>query len=192
MRRRHLIALLAGGLPAALAGCQTDSTADDAATNETTVGIDAFTDEERAAVDRLDPAWPTGPYASYETTPVVVRGADGGVRGAVVAAVADTPDKRRLGLSAAESMPAAGGMLFTYESVGDRTYVMRDMSFGLDIIYADADGTITTIHNAPAPGPNKNGASQTYPGRGQYVFEVTRNWTTDNNVSVGDRLVFTR
>ncbi|MFC7042940.1 DUF192 domain-containing protein [Halonotius sp. GCM10025705] len=89
-------------------------------------------------------------------------------------------------------MPTDGGMLFTYDSVGDHTYIMPDMSFGLDIIYADATGEITEIHNAPEPGPDENGAEQTYPGRGQYVFEVNRNWTTDNNVAVGDRLVFER
>ena len=192
MHRRRLGALLAGSLPLALAGCQTDRTTDESAANDTTSGIPEFTAEEQAAADAVDPTWPTGPYASYETTPVVVRGVDGGVRGAVVAAVADTRDKRRLGLSAAASLPTDGGMLFTYESVGDHTYVMRDMSFGLDIIYADGNGEITEIHTAPEPGPDENGAAQTYPGRGQYVFEVNRNWTADNNVTVGDRLVFDR
>jgi uncharacterized membrane protein (UPF0127 family) len=189
MRRRQLVALLAGGLPVALAGCQTDNTADDAA--ETERGIDALTDEEQAAAAALDPEWPTGSYAEYETTPVVVRGG-GEPRGAVLAAIADTDEKRQLGLSAAESMPTDGGMLFTYESVGDHTYIMPDMSFGLDIIYADASGEITAIHNAPEPSPDENGANQTYPGRGQYVLEVNYEWTADNNVSVGDRLVFER
>ena len=192
MRRRRLISLLAGGIPVAFAGCQTDSTADRTNTNETETDSNAFTTDEQAAVDSLDPMWPTGPYASYETTPVVVRGDDGEPRGAVLAAIADEREKRILGLSAAESMPADGGMLFTYDSVGDRTYVMRDMSFGLDIIYADADGEITEIHTASKPGPDENGATQTYPGRGQYVFEVNYEWTVDNNVSVGDRLVFER
>lgn len=192
MRRRRLMAVLSGAIPAVLAGCQTDSGVDDAVTNETEPGRTEFTPEEQAAVDSLDPEWPTGPYASYETTPVVVRGDDGELRGAVLAAIADNGDKRRLGLSAAESMPADGGMLFTYDSVGERTYVMREMSFGLDIIYANSDGEITEIHTAPEPGPDENGANQTYPGRGQYVFEVNRNWTADNNVSVGDRLVFER
>lgn len=192
MHRRRLVALLAGGLPVALAGCQTDSTADETSTNDTVSGIPEFTTEEQTAAEALDPAWPTGPYASYETTPIIIRGDDGGLRGAVLAAIADTDEKKRLGLSAAESMPSDGGMLFPYEAVGEHTYIMPDMSFGLDIIYADANGEITKIHNAPEPGPDENGAEQTYPGRGQYVFEVNRNWTTDNNVSVGDRLVFER
>lgn len=191
MRRRRLGALLVGSIPLALAGCQTESTTDEAATNETPDAAE-LTAEEQAAVSALDPAWPTGPYRGYETIPIVVRGTDGRVRGAVVAAVADTADKRFLGLSAAESLPPDGGMLFRYESVSDHTYVMRDMSFGLDIIYADANGEITEIHNAPEPGPDENGASQTYPGRGQYVFEVNQHWTTDNNVTAGDRLIFGR
>lgn len=186
MRRRRLMAVLAGGIPVALAGCQTNT--DDAAPNET--DSNEFTTEEQAAVDSLDPEWPTGPYASYETTPVVVRGDDGELRGAVLAAIADTGDKRRLGLSAAESMPADGGMLFVHESVNEQTYIMPNMSFGLDIIFADADGEITEIHNAPEPGPDENGANQRYTGRGQYVFEVNYEWTADNNVTVGDRLVF--
>ena len=192
MRRRRLMAVLSGAIPAAFAGCQTDSGADDTATNETELGRTELTPEEQAAVDSLDPEWPTGPYASYETTPVVVRGDDGELRGAVLAAIADNGDKRRLGLSAAESMPTDAGMLFTYDSVGEHTYVMREMSFGLDIIYADADGVITGINNAPEPGPEENGANQTYPGRGQYVFEVNYEWTADNNVTLGDRLVFER
>ena len=186
MRRRQLTTLLAGGLSAALAGCQTDGTA----TNDP--DSDEFTAAEQAAVDRLDPEWPTGPYTSYETTPVVVRGDDGELRGVVLAAIADTGDKKRLGLSAAESMPADGGMLFTYDEVGEHTYIMPDMSFGLDIIFADDDGEITEIHNAAKPGPDENGATQTYPGRGQYVFEVNYEWTAENNVAVGDRLVFER
>jgi len=66
------------------------------------------------------------------------------------------------------------------------------MDFGIDIVYADADGTITSIHHAPAPGPGEDGSEQEYPGRGQYVFEVNYEWTAENNVAVGDRLVFER
>ncbi|MFC7042941.1 hypothetical protein [Halonotius sp. GCM10025705] len=93
MHRRRLGALLAGSLPLALAGCQTDRTDDEADTNETASGIPDFTTEEQAAAEALDPDWPTGPYASYETTPVVVRGDDGELRGAVLAAIADTSEK---------------------------------------------------------------------------------------------------
>jgi Uncharacterized conserved protein len=89
-------------------------------------------------------------------------------------------------------MPEAGGMLFVFGSVSELTFVMRDMDFGLDIVYADADGTITDIHHAPAPGPDEDGNNQRYPGTGKYVLEVNFEWTRRAGVSVGDVLDFER
>ena len=128
-------------------------------------------------------------HPGYETTTVRVETPSGETLGAVTAAIADTPDLRYTGLSDTESMPENRGMLFVYDSVGEHTFVMREMDFGLDIVFADADGTITTIHHAPAPGPNEDGSEQHYPGRGQYVLEENRGWTTDRGVDVGDVLV---
>ena len=129
-------------------------------------------------------------HANYETTRVHVETPDGQRLGAVTAAIADTPELRYTGLSDTESLPEDRGMLFVYETVADRTFVMRRMDFGLDIVYADADGTITVIHHAPEPGPDEDGNDQRYPGRGQYVLEVNRGWTTERGVTVGDHLVF--
>ena len=129
-------------------------------------------------------------HRSYETTRVRVESERGAVLGAVTAAIADTPDLRYTGLSETDSLAENRGMLFVYESVSDHTYVMRGMEFGLDIVYADDEGTITTIHHAPAPGPGEDGEDQHYPGRGQYVLEVTKGWTAERGVTVGDRLVF--
>ncbi len=116
--------------------------------------------------------------------------ADGETLGAVAAAIADTSELRRLGLSDTESLPEDRGMLFVFGGVGDRNFVMRRMDFGIDIVYADADGTITKIHHAEAPGPNEDGNDQRYPGRGQYVLEVNYDWTTERGVEAGDVLQF--
>jgi uncharacterized membrane protein (UPF0127 family) len=110
--------------------------------------------------------------------------------GAVTAAVADTVELRYRGLSETSSLPADRGMLFVFDAVATRTFSMRGMAFGLDIIYADADGTITRIHHAPAPDPDADGTSQQYSGRGQYVLEVGYNWTTDHDVRRNDVLEF--
>ncbi|MGZ0745675.1 DUF192 domain-containing protein [Haloparvum sp. AD34] len=129
-------------------------------------------------------------HAGYETTEVDVRTPSGTLLGSVTAAVADTPDLRYTGLSDTESLPEDRGMLFVYDEVGDHTYVMREMDFGIDIVYADDEGVITEIHHAPAPGPNEDGNDQEYPGRGQYVLEVVYDWTTERGVEVGDMLKF--
>jgi uncharacterized membrane protein (UPF0127 family) len=134
---------------------------------------------------------PSDPGDYRHTTVTVVDGDSGEERGRLEAAVADTPAKRYVGLSETDRLPADRGMLFVHGDVDERTYVMRNMSFGLDVVFADADGTVTAIHEAPAPGPGEDGADQRYTGRAKYVLEVNRGWTTEHGVDAGDRLEFT-
>ena len=134
-----------------------------------------------------DPASP----GDYEhTTVAAVDGETGEELGRVNAAVADSFSKRYVGLSETDRLPDRRGMLFVHDDVGERTYVMRNMSFGLDIVFVDSDGTITAIHDAPEPGPGENGTDQRYSGEGRYVLEVNRGWTDERGVEVGDRLEF--
>ena len=153
----------------------TDATAESTATGSPTATTDGSTPV----------------HAGYDATEVRVV-SDGETLGSVTAAIADTSDLRYLGLSDTESLPEDRGMLFVFDAVGDRTFVMRGMDFGIDIVYADGDGTITGIHHAPAPGPNEDGEEQGYPGRGQFVLEVNYGWTTERGVEAGDVLEFDR
>jgi uncharacterized membrane protein (UPF0127 family) len=133
---------------------------------------------------------PTPVHPGYDDVEVHVTTPAGTELGSVTAAVADEPDLRYRGLSDTESLPEDRGMLFVYDEVADRTFVMRDMDFGIDIVYADAGGSITRIHHAPEPDPDEDGSNQTYPGRGQYVLEVNYDWTTERGVEEGDLLDF--
>jgi uncharacterized membrane protein (UPF0127 family) len=199
MRRRRLLGLTAAGTLGAAAGCLGDG---DAASDPDTPddgdadgadGSAADGDNSDTGGDDGDDesAWRTGTYADYETTTVTVEGPDGESGGSVTAAIADDGEKRLLGLSDAESLPEDGGMLFVYGAPRDSlTYVMRRMSFGIDIVYVDGDREITRIHNAPEPGPNEDGEDQRYPGSGQYVLEVPYEWTDRHGVEVGDSLRF--
>ena len=135
------------------------------------------------------PAPETETPLEYEQTTVTVVDADSGDQlGQVEATVADTWRKRYTGLSETESLPEDRGMLFTYDSEWSRTYVMRGMSFGIDIVYVAANGTITRIHHAPEPPEDADGEEFEYPGTGQYVLEVNYDWTTRHNVTEGDRV----
>ncbi|MEF8852906.1 MAG: DUF192 domain-containing protein [Haloarculaceae archaeon] len=173
MRRR---AFLAACGTAGLAGC----------VGETTTEVPT----ERAATDT--PGARTTPelFPGYETVEVRVTTPEGDLLGSVVAAVADTPALRFTGLSDTERLPADRGMLFVYDAPGEHTYVMRRMDFGIDIVYADAESAVTSIHHAPAPGPDEDGEDQAYSGRGQYVLELTYEWTTERGVETGDVLRF--
>jgi len=134
--------------------------------------------------------WPSEAYAEYETTELTIR-SDAPTEPTVLAAIADTPQTRYRGLSDATALPDGAGMLFVFASERENlTFVMREMDFGIDIVYADADGVITRIHHAPAPGPDENGSQQRYPGTGKYVLEVPRFWTSRTLVETGDRMLF--
>lgn len=135
-----------------------------------------------------DDEWPSGVYATYDTGTVTVRNIDGRYRGSVTVVIARTRPQQYLGLSAAASLPTDAGMLFIFSRVAERTFVMREMDFGIDIIFADTDGTITTIHHAPAPDSTDDDRNHRYAGVGQYVLEVPFEWTRTHGVQRGDHL----
>ena len=199
-RRQVLVAACAVGL----AGCTSDDgdgadngadgaaptpTEASASTPEVTpTGAQGATPTETS--EETPTATPVEVHEEYETTEVTVRSTDGEVLGSVTAAVADTSDLRYLGLSDTEFLPEDRGMLFVYDEVHDLTFVMREMDFPIDIVYADDEGVITSIHHARAPGPDEDGNDLRFPGRGQHVLEINRHWTTDRGVEEGDVLAF--
>jgi len=181
--RRRLLGVVAGAVGAGVAGCLGGSSNDNSTDEDGDTDVNANT----TGTDETD-ASPI--HAGYDTRDVVVETAAGDRLGAVTAAVADTRALRYTGLSDTSSLPEDRGMLFVHERERGLTYVMRQMDFGIDIVFADADRVITEIHHAPAPGPDEDGESQRYPGRGKYVLEVGYEWTTARDVTVGDVLRF--
>ena len=121
----------------------------------------------------------------YERTTVTITDDDGTELATVDVRVAETRDQRRIGLSRTDSLANGTGMLFVHGSADSRSYHMRNMTIGLDIVFVDSDGRITDIHDAPVPAVGGTGP---YRGTGQYVLEVPRGWTTATGVSVGDRV----
>ena len=119
----------------------------------------------------------------YEWTTVTVVDDDTDAELATVdARIADTFEKRYTGLSNTTALGPNEGMLFIHNNEGRRGYVMRDMAFPIDIVFVDADGEITTIHHAE---PDDD---ETFRGTAKYVLEVPYNYTTDNDIEVGDRI----
>lgn len=120
------------------------------------------------------------------TTVTIVDDETGETLATVDARIADTHEKRYTGLSDTDSIDEDEGMLFVHDEPGTYSYVMRGMEFPIDIVFVDADGRITTIHHAPL---EDGSIGQTrYTGTGQYVLEVTYQFTDRNGVDVGDRI----
>lgn len=122
----------------------------------------------------------------YDRTTVTLVDENGSELGDVDVRIADTREQRRIGLSRTDSLANGTGMLFVHPEPGGYSYVMRDMSFGLDIIFINSNGTVTEIHDAPEPDGEYD---RTYPGYGRYVLEVPRGYAAGVGLSVGDRVV---
>ncbi|SEW04241.1 DUF192 domain-containing protein [Natrinema salifodinae] len=102
--------------------------------------------------------------------------------------VADTRRERYVGLSNHDSLESGNGMLFVHDDEDERTYVMRDMDFDIDIIFIDADREITTIHHARAPEAGEDGEDLRYSGQAKWVLEVPRGDANETDIAVGDEV----
>ena len=129
-----------------------------------------------------------GPPDSYERTTVTAYDEGGERLGSVEARVADDRVKRYAGLSYAERLGEDEGMWFVHDGTASRTFVMRGMSFGIDIVFASANGTVTAVHRAEKPPAGVDGESLRYGGTGKYVLELPYEWTTRHDLAVGDCL----
>jgi uncharacterized protein len=89
--------------------------------------------EAACAPDRLDLRWPDG-------------------RESFAVELADTGEERAQGLMFRESMDPGSGMLFVYESPRQAQFWMKNTLIPLDMIFADATGTVTRVHSNAIPG----------------------------------------
>jgi uncharacterized membrane protein (UPF0127 family) len=121
----------------------------------------------------------------YDRTTVQVHDENGTLLGTVEVWVADTTEKRRVGLSRTDSLGADEGMLFVHTDSDSHTYNMRGMAFPLDIVFIAANGTITEVHHAEVA---DGLLDDTYTGTGKYVLEVERGWTVARGVDAGDKV----
>lgn len=65
--------------------------------------------------------------------------------------VADDPAERAQGLMFRESLPPDQGMLFVYETPHEARFWMKNTLVALDIVFADATGTVTHVHANARP-----------------------------------------
>ncbi|AZH27266.1 DUF192 domain-containing protein [Haloplanus aerogenes] len=125
------------------------------------------------------------PGSNYDTATVVVSDENGTQLVTVDAWVADSFSKQYTGLSDTSTLDDGQGMLFVFDGEDDRAFVMRDMAFPLDMIFIDAEGTITTIHHAPL---ESDGDLTRYRGQAKYVLEVPMGYTNRTGIDVGDQV----
>jgi uncharacterized membrane protein (UPF0127 family) len=180
MRRRvrFLGLAFALALALALAGCSAGVGPDPMATDTPTADAAATGGGGSAGAVST-------PGSGYETRTVELVDGNGTRLATVDVWVADSFVKRYTGLSDTGALEPGQGMLFVHDQEGTHTYVMRDMEFPLDIVFAAENGTVTTIHHTPV---ESDGDLTEYSGRGKYVLEVPMGYTNRTGVEVGDRV----
>lgn len=129
----------------------------------------------------LFPGILVGDPGPYNETTVTVVDENGSELATVDARIADTDAKRFTGLSETDSLGRNEGMLFVHEKEDEHSYVMRDMSFPIDILFVDENGTIVRIVHA-----NVDGENAPYSAEAKYVLEVNRGWANRTGVNEGD------
>jgi len=102
--------------------------------------------------------------------------------------LADTQEKRTLGLMFRDSMPEDHGMLFIFPGETRRSFWMKNTRIALDIFYFDSNLTLVSVaENTP---PCRTPECPNYPSDGpaKYVLELNAGKAVELGVKRGDVL----
>lgn len=102
--------------------------------------------------------------------------------------IADTAEKRTLGLSNRPSLAEDSGLLFIFEKPGYYQFWMKDMSFSIDIAWIDENKNIIHIENDVSP----KDFPKTYVSLSHalYVLETNSGYFEKNKIKIGDKIKF--
>ena len=101
--------------------------------------------------------------------------------------VAETEEDKVMGLSNKKYLPANSGMLFVFDKEEYPNMWMRSTLMPLDMIFISSNFRIVDIKHVY---PCKQDPCEIYKPekRSKYVLEVNENFTTKNNIGIGDRI----
>lgn len=111
----------------------------------------------------------------------------------ITAAVADSPDEHKKGLSGREEIPLDWGMLFVFSESKPHIIWMKDMEFAIDVVWIGADKKIVDIAENVPPEPHKKDNQLTrYTPRNsaKYILEYNAGLSSLNNIQIGDTVEF--
>ena len=102
--------------------------------------------------------------------------------------VASTNSARTLGLSGRKTMPQTHGMLFDFVVAAEYCMWMKDMHFGLDMIWLNEQKEI--VYMIEGVTPDTYPKSFCGPGTARYVVEVNQGIVKAGDLHVGQHLNF--
>lgn len=106
--------------------------------------------------------------------------------------IADTYEKRRVGLSNRQGIDKNSGMLFVFNNKDIKAvFWMKDMQFPIDIIWINDNKIVQIDKNVPQPekdAPESNLKRYSPKEPIDYVLEVNAGFCENNNIAVGDEV----
>ena len=103
--------------------------------------------------------------------------------------MATTMAEQACGLSGREGLGDGQGMIFLFGSGNMQSFWMKDMNFGLDIIWISHDAVVGFAQNVPPPSPGTalwQLKIYTSPPDVNTVLEVPAGTVAKDNIQVGD------
>lgn len=125
--------------------------------------------------------------SSLAVAPLYIHPLEIGERHLAVA-FAVTPGEQAQGLSGTDSLPDGKGMLFIFPTDASLPFWMKDMRYGLDIIWIGSDKKVADITPNLQPSSYPNSFGPRVPVR--YVLEVPAGFAKQNGIQVGDVVTF--
>ena len=101
--------------------------------------------------------------------------------------VANTVEKRKIGLSGRKELTEGRGMLFAFDKSGKHGIWMKDMNFAIDILWVDENYEIVDI--------KKQAESASFPEifrpseDAMYVIEVIVGFVETYDINIGDKVI---
>lgn len=131
------------------------------------------------------------PSANTQTVASIVDGASSQVKAQVNIEVADTKEKRGIGLGGRTSLPPENGMLFIMEQRGKPVFWMKGMMIPLDFIWIDGDRVVDILQNVQPPvagTPDQNLQLYSPVVDVNRVLEVNAGYIAAKGIKIGDRI----
>ena len=104
--------------------------------------------------------------------------------------VADTVEKRSLGLGKRSGLENGWGMLFVFEKRKQHGFWMKDMQFPLDIIWLDNHRIVHILRNVQPGKSIVHPPVITPPVAGNFVLEIDAGRADELKLQVGQRLKY--
>jgi uncharacterized membrane protein (UPF0127 family) len=125
-----------------------------------------------------------GGLEGYEQTVVYI--ADAGL----LADIADTQEKKSVGLGVRESMGEGEAMLFLFDEAGRHSFWMHGMKFPIDIIWLDSDKKVVHIEHSLQPCTPLDCPSYLPDEDAMYVLETVAGFAERHGVTEGTTVDF--